>query len=62
MSDRITLHCPRCGKYSALKKEYDSFKEIDVYTCQEKECGRRFAIEQVVKFVPSTDAEGGKKK
>jgi transcription elongation factor Elf1 len=49
MSDGITLNCPRCGKYSCLKKEYDNYKGIDVYTCQEKDCGRRFAIEMVVK-------------
>lgn len=48
MSDGITLCCPRCGKYSALKKEYDSYRGIDVYTCQEKECGRKFAIELVI--------------
>jgi len=53
MSDGITLSCPRCGKYSALKKEYDSYKGIDVYTCQEKDCGRKFAIELVVKGVKS---------
>ena len=23
MSDGITLYCPRCGKLTALKKEYD---------------------------------------
>ena len=23
MSDGITLHCPNCGKRTALKKEYD---------------------------------------
>lgn len=48
MSDGITLHCPRCGKYSALKKEYDSYKGLDVYTCQDKECGKKFAIEIVI--------------
>jgi len=57
MSDGITLHCPRCGKYSALKKEYDSFKGIDVYTCQEKECRRRFAIEMVVKKFAKEEKE-----
>jgi len=49
MSDGITLYCPRCGKYSALKKEYDSFRKIDVYTCQEEDCKRSFAIELVIK-------------
>jgi len=45
MSDGITIHCVRCGKFSALKKEYDSWKGIDVYTCQEKDCGKIFACE-----------------
>ena len=49
MSDGITLYCPRCGKFSALKKEYNSFRKIDVYTCQEEDCKRRFAIELVIK-------------
>jgi hypothetical protein len=48
MSDGITLHCPRCGEYSALKKEYDNYNGIDVYTCQKKDCGRKFAIELVI--------------
>jgi len=26
MSDGITLYCPSCGKYTALKKEYDELK------------------------------------
>ena len=45
MSDEITIHCVRCGKFSALKKEYDCWKGIDVYTCQEKDCGKIFACE-----------------
>jgi transcription elongation factor Elf1 len=49
MSDGITLHCPRCGKYTASHKEYDTYQNIDVYTCQNKECGRAFAIELVIK-------------
>ena len=49
MSDGITFHCPRCGNYSALHKECENFRNIDVYTCQEKECGRKFAIELVIK-------------
>lgn len=49
MSDGITLCCPRCGEYSALHKECESFREIDVYTCQKKDCRRRFAIELVIK-------------
>ena len=62
MSDGITLYCPSCGKLTALKKEYDELKvklsdndfnlydsSIPVYTCQNKECRARSAIEQVVK-------------
>ncbi len=59
MSDGITLHCPRCGKYSALKKEYDELKvkignpeyesHIPVYTCQEEDCKAVCAIEFVYK-------------
>jgi hypothetical protein len=62
MSDGITLYCPSCGKLTALHKEYDEIKvklSIDefnlydssfpVYTCKDKECNKRFAIEQVVK-------------
>ena len=49
MSDGITLYCPRCGNLSCLKKEYDNYKGLEVYTCQKKDCGRRFIIELVIK-------------
>ena len=51
MSDGITLCCPRCGEYSALHKECDTFNGIDVYTCQKEDCKRRFAIELVIDFL-----------
>jgi len=61
MSDGITLCCPRCGKYSALHKECETFRGIDVYTCQDEECGVKFAIEMVVKGVlPQLNEQGGK--
>ncbi len=72
MSDGITLCCPRCGTYTALKKEYDEIKvkvenqslkhpkdledwTLPIYTCQNKDCGRRFIIELVVKWKDAGD-------
>jgi len=61
MSDGITLCCPRCGKCSALHKECEQFRNIDVYTCQKTDCGRKFAIELVIKSSKKTE-QGGKGK
>ena len=61
MSDGITLHCPSCGKFTALKKEYDELKiklkhadddnwydtSFPVYTCQD--CGKQWAMERMSK-------------
>ena len=60
MSDGITIHCPNCGKLTALKKEYDELKvklqnsnseyydsSLPVYTCLE--CGAKNVIESVYK-------------
>jgi len=73
MSDGITLCCPICGKYTALKKEYDEitvyqklslkhpedFTEfhIPVYTCQDKDCGKICAIEFMTKDAVLTGGE-----
>ncbi len=63
MSDGITLHCPSCGEYSALKKEYDELKiKIKNQSLKHPEdyydsiipvhtcgkCNKKFAIERVV--------------
>ncbi len=71
MSDGITLYCPGCGKLTALKKEYDELKvklldrnndsydsSLPVYTCQDKECGARCAIEFVVKKTTCNTGSG----
>ena len=75
MSDGITVCCPRCGRYRALKKEYDELTvyqklslkhpedytkfQIPVYTCQDKECGAICAIEFMTKGAVSTDSKNG---
>jgi hypothetical protein len=70
MSDGITLYCPRCGKLTALKKEYDKLRviipadeeapayetSIPVYTCP---CGARCAIEFVYKKINNLKREVG---
>lgn len=72
MSDGITLCCPRCGKYTALKKEYDELRvrilkdkkheeydtHLPVYTCQDEDCGMRCVIEFMVKPSQKTGSEG----
>lgn len=70
MSDGITLHCPRCGKHTALKKEYDELKvvignnswatHLPVYTCQDEECGMKCVIEFVTKSTVKTGVKDGK--
>jgi len=59
MNDGITLCCPRCGKYSALHKECETFRNIDVYTCQCEDCGIKFAIEWVINANKTNTKEAG---
>ncbi len=77
MSDGITLHCPSCGEYSALKKEYDhikvkknnqSIKHPQDYYDYEfpvytcQKCGKRWAIERVVSDIrKQSDSSPGEK-
>jgi transposase len=63
MSDGITLICPSCGEYSALKKEYDELKvkiknqslkhpedyvDYSIPVYTCQKCGKKFAIERVI--------------
>ena len=46
MSDGITLFCPNC-KGNATHKEGEFYNHIEVFFCDG--CGKRYAIERVVK-------------
>ena len=63
MSDGITLICPSCGEYSAVKKEYDKldvliqnpdheskedYLEHSIPVYTCQKCGKKWAIERVI--------------